>query len=174
MNKRNLALLYIITPFILLGLIILWILAPSFRTTEKLYYIPQVGMYLKIIKPPLSRYGYALFNKDSIFSLSEKSDYIKVYKSETASFNIIINPNIENKLYFDDRFNFSVPHPVKYNICKINFRDTTFFEMHNVAGTRTCLLKHPYIAITVDGYLESVYTTNSYEEYLNKIEPMRK
>lgn len=174
MNKRNLALLYIITPFVILGLIILWILTPSLRTTEKLYYIPQAGMYLKIIRPPLSRYGYALFNKNSIFSLSEKSDYIKVYKSETANFNIIINPNIKNKLYLDDRFNFSTPHPVKYNIYKINFRDTTFFEAHNVASTCTYFLKHPYIAITVDGYLESVYTTNSHEEYPNKIEPMRK
>lgn len=169
MNKRKLV--FFLMPFVLIGFISLWILIPSWHKTEKLYYISPVGMYLKVVKPPLNKYGYIFFNRDSVFSLPEQADYIKVHKSETANINIIINPSIKNTLYLDDRFDFSVPHPVKYNICKINFRDTTFFEEHNVAGTCIYILKYPYICVSIDGYLESVYESD--EEYSNKIEPMR-
>jgi len=169
---RKIVLIFIFFSFIFIGLILLWILMPI-KCTEKLYYIPQVEMYLKIVKPPLNKYGYVFFSKDSIFSSSEQIDYIKIYKSETSRINIIINPNIKDELYLDDRFNYSTPHAVEYKINKISFRDTTFYEKWNIAGTSTYVLKYPYMDITFEEYLRSIYVTNYGEDLMTKINPIK-
>jgi len=173
MGKKSKKMLLFFLTLIIVVLIIFWLIAPSFVSKKRLYYIPQVEMYIKIVKPPLNKYGYVFFSKDSVFVPSEQVDHLKVYKSETARINIIINPNVKNELFLDDRFNFSTPHAVEYKINKINFRDTTFYEKLDIAGTSTYELKFPYMDITLEEYLESVYVTNYGEDCMVKIRPLK-
>lgn len=173
-KKKNFLLFVLIQLSIIVIIFLGIVLGPSFYTSKKLYYIPQFEMYLKIIKPPLDKYGYVVFGKDSVLSLSEQMDYIKIHKSETANIIIIMNPQNKNVLYVDDRFNFSTFNPVKYSINRINFRDSTFFSIGSVAGASTYVLKKPYVDISIDGYLESIYQTSYNGEYSGELEPISK
>ena len=142
------------------------------RTKEKLYYVPQNDMYIKIINPPLDKYGYIVLAQDSVILLSDEIDYIKVCKSETSSIDIICNPNDKKQVYINDRANSSTINSVKYEIRKISFKDPLLFTEEKIAGISTYLLKPPYFDINFDGYFEEVYISiNSYEspEKLNTI-----
>jgi len=58
---------------------------------------------------------------------------------------------------------------VDFSIERTNRGDTTFFENHIVAGTQTHILKYPYLDISVEGYLQSVFLANGSEEYLHEV-----
>lgn len=141
---------------------------------NKEYYFPQIETYIKMHNLPFDNYGHVIFSKDSISSFSDKVDFVEIYKSETSWINFIFNPVENNKIYIVDRYNNIVQiNQVDFIFERIDQTDTLFFEKHIVAGTQTYLLKPPYIEISVDGYLKSVFFTNYYEEYQTKIEPLR-
>ena len=129
-------------------------------------------MYLKTIKPPFDKYGYILLSNDSIISLEDNIDCIRIHKSETSNISIIINPNNNNKIFLTEWFNSSIYKAVRYNIDRITFNDTTFFKACISRGTHSYLLKYPYIDITIDGYLKYVFVTDYNNKYSYKIEPL--
>lgn len=85
--------------FALLVLFFCWITFPL--KEEKLYYIPQAGMYLKTIKRSWTDYSYVLFSKDSLCVLSDKVDYIKIKKTDMIYYMDLLE---ENKMIIEDRF----------------------------------------------------------------------
>ena len=127
-------------------------------------------MHLKIYTPPFNKYGYVIFSKDSIFSFSENSDYIKIYKTETSWVSIVFNPLNSKEFYIIDSSNNAEINDVKFHIKRIERDDTLFFESHIVSGAQAYILKYPYVSVTVEGYLRSVFFTNYGEKYLNKVE----
>ena len=140
---------------------------------ERIYHIPQVNMYLKIIKPPMVKYGYVLFSQDSIFSSLDKMDYLKIQKLDITQTIIIINPNIKDELYIDDRFHCLDIHQINYKICRIGFRDTAFFLVNHADVPYDYQLKYPYMNITIGAYLDFVSIANYGEKYLRDIMPCK-
>lgn len=171
MRNKKILIPFIIIPGIIIIIIFIWVFYP-FRTIEKLYYIPQAEMYLKTVKPPFDKYGYVLLSKSSIISLDDNTDCIRIYKSETSNVSILMDPNNKDKVFLTEWFNSSIYKAVSYNIERITFNDTTFFQADIFGGTHSYLLKYPYIDITIDGYLEYVYVTDYNNEYSHKIEPV--
>lgn len=146
-----------------------------FATIEsnKKYYFPQIKIYLKVYKPPFSKYGYVIFSKDSVLLFSGSIDFAKISKSETSWVSFIFNPFESNKIYVIDRWNNAQINQVNFSIEKISREDTTFFEQEFVAGANTHILKPPYFEISVEGFLQSVfYTDCGIEEYPIKAKPI--
>lgn len=135
----------------------------------KTYYFPQIETYMKVYKPLFNNYGYIVFSKDSVFSFSENSDFVKVYKSETSSVDFIFNPLENKKIYVVDRWNNIQINQSDFIIEKINRTDTTFFEQESIAGANTQILKPKYFEVFIEGYLQSVF----YVDYNISESPIR-
>lgn len=166
--------------FLLLSLLIVTVLIVSIYVSwdaekEKTYYFPQIEMYLKVHKPPLSKYGYVVFSKDSTFTFSEDIDFVRIYKSEVSEVRFIFNPKEKNRFYLIDRSNNAQVNQVNFAIREINGKDTTFFEQEVIAKMG-CIstLKPIYFEITIEGFLQSVFYNNGVEEYLTKAKPINK
>lgn len=135
----------------------------------KTYYFPQIETYMKVYKPLFNNYGYIVFSKDSVFSFSENSDFVKIYKSETSSVDFIFNPLENKKIYAVDRWNNIQINQSDFIIEKINRTDTTFFEQESIAGANTQILKPKYFEVFIEGYLQSVF----YVDYNISESPIR-
>lgn len=135
----------------------------------KTYYFPQIETYMKVYKPLFNNYGYIVFSKDSVFSFSENSDFVKIYKSETSSVDFIFNPLENKKIYVVDRWNNIQINQSDFIIEKINRTDTTFFEQESIAGANTQILKPKYFEVFIEGYLQSVF----YVDYNISESPIR-
>ena len=166
--------LFLLLPLLCFAAFIAYCFVSAMAVSNKEYCLPQIKTYLKVYKPTFKEYGYILFSKDSIFQFSDKVDFVKINKSETSWVSFVFNPLEHNKIFVVDRFDNAIKiNQVNYIIEKINREDTTFFEEHIVAGTHTYLLKPPYISISVEGYLQSVFFTDYHEEYSAKIKPIK-
>lgn len=160
--------LLVVATFILYGYF------STIKERDKTYYFPQIATYLKVYKPPLNKYAYVIFSKDSVFTFSKKIDFVKIYKSETSSVSFIFNPAEPNKFYIVDRWNNAQINQVNFTVEKINCENTIFFKQEVISGVCTQILKPTYFEISVDGFLQSVYysDSNKIQEYLIKAEPL--
>ena len=156
-------------PLLAITVFIVYLYISAHSEEEKTYYFPQIETYMKVYKPVLNRYGYAIFSKDSIFSFSENSDFIRIYKSETSSVSLIFNPLDNKKIYVEDRWNNIKINQVNFDIKRINSEDTTFFEQEDIAGLKIQIPKPQYFEIFIEGYLQSVF----YVDYKISESPIR-
>ncbi|MBP1629805.1 MAG: hypothetical protein H6Q15_698 [Bacteroidetes bacterium] len=155
MKKRYIVLLIFIC---LIAFIVCYYCISFVRDNNKKYYIKQTGTYFKVYKPLFSDYGYIIWSKDSNLSFSNSFDFIKIKKSETSWVSFVINPSKENEMCIVDRTDNIVEiNKVKYRLKKISAEDSNFFNEDIVSGQHTYLLKQPYIDITFEGYLQSVF-----------------
>ncbi|MDR1181412.1 MAG: hypothetical protein LBL13_05505 [Bacteroidales bacterium] len=165
----------LLLPLLLVAAFVVYCYVSATIENDKTYYFPQIETYLKIYKPPLNKYGYVIFSKDSIFSFSKNIDFVKIYKSETSWVNFIFNPAENNKFYIVDRWNNVQINQINFAVKKINREDTTFYEQEVIVGVCTQILKPTYFEISIEGFLQSVFYTdcNGIEEYPIKAEPIK-
>ncbi|MBR3567746.1 MAG: hypothetical protein IKN94_05675 [Salinivirgaceae bacterium] len=156
-------------PPIAITVFIVYLYISAHSEEEKTYYFPQVETYMKVYKPVFNCYGYAIFSKDSIFSYSENSDFIRIYKSETSQVNLIFNPLDSKKIYVEDRWNNTKINQVNFDIKRINREDTTFFEQEYISGLKIQIPKPQYFEVFIEGYLQSVF----YVDYKISESPIR-
>lgn len=151
-------LLFLITFLLLfVVVVVLHSIFLAFKNKYKTYYFPQIETYMKVYMP-FGDYGYVIFSKDSVFSFSENSDFVRIYKSETNTATFIFNPLENRKIYVvDDEWGNIKTNQSEFVIEKINRTDTTFFKQGVVAGLKTQTIKPQYFEIFILGYLQPVY-----------------
>lgn len=151
-------LLFLITFLLLfVALVVLHDIFLAYKNKYKTYYFPQIETYMKVYMP-FGDYGYVIFSKDSVFSFSEDSDFVRIYKSETNTATFIFNPLENKKIYVvDDEWGNVKNNQSEFVIEKINQTDTTFFKQGIVAGLKTQIIKPQYFEIFILGYLQPVY-----------------
>ncbi|MGI6078015.1 MAG: hypothetical protein ACOXZH_09920 [Bacteroidales bacterium] len=157
--------------FLLLAVTLFFVYTYASTNFEKYktYYFPQIETYMKVYKPLFNNYGYIVFSKDSVFSFSENSDFVRIYKSETSSVDFIFNPLENKKIYVIDRWNNTKINQSDFIIEKINRTDTTFFKQESIAGANTPILKPKYFEVFIEDYLQSVF----YVDYNISESPIR-
>lgn len=171
--KKKVILFFLLLPLLVAAAFVAYCYVFETIENDKKYYFPQIETYLKMYKPPFNKYGYVFFCRDSIFSFSEKMDFVKIYKSGTSSVSFIFNPLENNKIFIVDRWNNIQINQVNFIIEKINWEDTTFFEQEIVAGVNTYILKSSYFEVFIEGHLQSVFFTDyDIGEYPIKAEPI--
>lgn len=148
---------FLLIPLLVLVVFFVYLNISANMEKNKTYYFPQIEIYMKVYKPPFNKYGYVLFSKDSIFSFSENSDFVKVYKSETSSASFVFNPTDNNKIYITDRWNNTQINQVNFVVKQINMEDTTFFEKTVISGANTYVLRQPYFEIFIEDFLQSAF-----------------
>lgn len=166
---------FLLLPLLVVAVFVICINFSAIKEKDKTYYFPQIETYLKIHKPLFNKYGYIIFSKDSIFTFSEKIDFVKIYKSETNSVSFIFNPTEHNKIYIIDRWNNVQINQVNFSLEKINKEDTTFFKQEIICGISVQILKPDYLEISVEGFLQSLFYTNykGIEKYPIKAIPIK-
>ena len=154
---RKLFVCFIVVSLLLILSVVLYCSVDAYKNRYKTYYFPQIETYMKVYKPIVKRYGYAIFSKDSVFSFSENRDYVRIYKSEISAVDFIFNPLDNKNIYVVDRWNNAKINQVNFDIKKVNREDTVFFEQESIAGLKTQTLKQMYFNIFIEGYLQSVF-----------------
>jgi len=161
-------------PLLVIAVFIVYIYVSASFEKDKTYFFPQIEKYLKVYKPPFSKYGYVIFSKDTVFSFSENIDFVKVYKSELSSVSFIFNPLENNNIYVLDRWNNIEINQSNFIIKKINRTDTIFFEQESIGGADTQILKPKYFEIFIEDYLKSLfYIDYDIRETPIKAEPIK-
>jgi hypothetical protein len=161
----------ILIPLIVIGLIVVILFANSFIAREKLYYVPQIGIYLKTISYPKDEFGYILFSKDSNLTLCSKVDYIAVSKQTGDRCAIIFtDPSKKNELHFFIRFGtIYKKNQVHYKLIIHNtdLKGVTEFYKNGALST-----KKPYFNIEVSDLFESVSVSNYNDKFLHELKPL--
>jgi len=165
-----------ITILIILGGISLLILVNTYIPRKKLYYVPQMDMYLKTIYYPKDEFGYIIFGNNRNISISDTVDYIAVGKQTGGvCATILVNPNKRNEvnflLIFNSIYKKNQKH-YKFHMMKDNVEeDTVFYEKRHLSDPLK--LKKPFINIQVNEFFESVFISNNKDSYLHKLEAIK-
>ncbi len=171
MNKFKIFLLFnLAVVVIFIGYIYISASLDKYKT----YYFPQIETYVKVYKPPFSKYGYVIFSKDSIFSFSEDIDFVRIYKSDVSSVRFIFNPLENNNIYVCESNNNIEINMSNFIINKIDRTDTTFFEQVKIAEITTQVAKQKYFEFFIEGYLRTIfYVDNNILDSPIKAEPIK-
>lgn len=166
--------LFLLLPLLIVAVFIVYIYVSASFEKDRTYYFPQIETYLKVYKPPFSKYGYVIFSQDSVFSFSENIDFVKIYKSETSSVRFIFDPTENSKFYIIDRWNNAQINQVNFTVKQISRGDTTIFEQEVISGVNTYILKPTYFEIFVEDFLQSVfYIDYNIRESPIKVDPIK-
>lgn len=158
---------------IVLGGILLLTLINAFIPRKKLYYVPQMEMYIKTIYYPKDEFGYIIFGKNNNLSVSDTDDYIAVGKQTGGvCATILVNPNKKDEVNFLLTFNSIYKknrRHYKFFMVKDSIdEDTVFYEKRHLSDPLK--LKRPLINIQVNEFFESVFISNNKDSYLHKLE----
>jgi hypothetical protein len=161
----------ILIPLIIIGLIASIFFVNSYVAREKLYYIPQIGMYLKTICYPRDEFGYILFSKDSTLTLCSMVDYIAVSKETGDRCAIIFtDPSKKNELHFFIRFGTIYKKNqvhYKFIIHETDLKGVTEFYKKKALSTQK-----PYFNIEISDFFESVSVSNYNDKFLQELKPI--
>ena len=69
-------------------------------SNEKLYYIPEIDIYIKTIDSPSEDCGYVLFGKNRDIQISNSVDYVKIGRQVSSFF--VFDINNENEIYISE------------------------------------------------------------------------
>ena len=157
----------------LLIVIVMWgtLFFGSFIRKERIFYIPQIDTYIKIVEPSNYSYGYVFFSKDCSFI--NLNDYFKVYKISICGItNILFDPAVKNEFFVRNYCGKCADASSdKYRItCDIEITDTTFFNPpHNSITTK----KKPYKSITIRDAFNKVYLSSYNDTSMTEIFPIK-
>lgn len=172
MKRREKVRLFIIFPMLVIIGLFLLIVAYILASKDKEYYIPEACIYIKIVKPPMSEYGYIYLSQNRISESSDLTDLdcIKAPRSDIATIDIFISPTKKKELYICPRYCDATLYPNKYEMAKIKFKNPAFYI--DITKENRIAVKYPYFKIVIDGYLDLVYVAEHNERYLKSIKPI--
>lgn len=164
-TKKIIKIAILVTSFYLIILSFIgWFIVSGVTTTENVYYIPEVDMYITTVMMPKDKYGYIYFDKDSI-PQQKKIDYIKFKKYVDSSFGIILNREKKDKIYIESHYNGYIQeyNSSTFKIVKSDYISDTIFSI----GTRTLekKYKYPYILFYTDNNFNIVSIVKASTEY---------
>lgn len=186
--KRKSVILFIIAIACLIIFFFLYLFINSFFTKTKTYYIPEVNMYIKTIWKPHDKYGYILLGNNPDMTISDSTDYIKVYpkvsngiflkyNNDTVWVNNPIELNVRNKNNSLQYEYIETNKPQKINakkyiiIDKVNESEPLLFEKKETV--ELLFINKPYIEISVTEYFDSLLRRNTGDSVYTNIEPLK-
>ena len=137
---------------------------------ERIYYIPQINTYIKLVEPSSCNYGYVFFSGDDRFVNS--TDFFKIWRIGTAGIvKIVFNPEEREVFYILNRYGKHVDiNSDKYKMSEIEITDSTFFNepQHSITT-----MKKPYESVSIEYSFEGVYLTFYENTSMKKIYPIK-
>lgn len=176
--KRKISLFLLLWPLICFIVLIVYIYISGVINQDKTFYIPQIEAYVRVYSPPFNEYGYVYLSKDSVFSMSDHVDFLKVQKSDIGDTYLLFNPVERNKFYIHDgRMIPSNNNPqinnFQFAFERISLNDTAFYEPEKTE--HSCdrhNLKSPYFYIRIDGFLNKVFWGDHNSGYI-ELDPIK-
>ncbi len=152
-------------PVALFALLGLYLFVGALMNRVKVYYFPQVDIYIKIYKPIFNDYGYVYFSEDAEFSpLCEY--YLKVLRYDANWVSIHFDAVDGHKLYITEREDLEVFH-LDDITADCNSSDIGVFksakEFNNVDISS--------FYINIEGFLNYVYI-NDVKAHLIRVDPI--
>lgn len=148
----------------------------TFIPRKKLYYVPQMEMYIKTIYYPKDEFGYIILGKNKYISVTDSDDYVVVGKQTGGvCATILLNPNKKDEVNFLLTFNSiykkNQRHYKFLMVKDSNDEDTVFYEKRHLSDPLK--LKRPFINIQVNEFFESVFISNYNDSYLHKLDAIK-
>lgn len=189
MNRsRKSCLLFLVILGSPILLFFLYLFIGSFFSRTKTYYISDVNLYIKTIKKPRDKYGYILLGNNPDITISDSTDYIKVYPR--LSNGIFLKQN-NDTIWVDNPIELSVYkgnngleykyietnkplkiNPQKYIIVdKVNKTEPLLFDKEDTR--RILFIKEPYIEISIVEYFNYLLMKNTGDTVYTKVEPIK-
>ena len=149
--------LFIILSILGILIIVVCFYMHAYSMKERTYHFPQISLYLKIVRPPINRYGYIFFSEDSSFSPVDNIDYVRIYKSDVSQIELVFTPSKKETIYLMDCSNNTWISPHSFCFERINKTDTLLFDNTFSSDATSFVLKRNCFYILIDGYLQFVY-----------------
>ncbi len=148
----------------------------SFIRPDKLYYIPKLELYLKIITPYMANSGYIVFSRDSLFSFSEEIDYVKVSKVDDW-IRISVDTLNKDRIILYSRFNYIKELNQRHFLLEQQyFKDSIIIDSIYREDMNAPLhdsIQSRYVQIYVTESLNSVLIEENEGEDLKELIPMK-
>lgn len=150
-TKKIIKIAILVTSFYLIILSFIgWFIVSGVTTTENVYYIPEVDMYITTVMMPKDKYGYIYFDKDSIPQQKKSTDYIKLKKYMNGMLRLVLNKEKKDEIYIESKYTDDI---FEYNISifkviKGNYVSDSIYCTYKPMGVRE--YKYPYIRFDID------------------------
>lgn len=169
-----------IGPILLIILFSLWTKFTSvIQDNDKVYYIPQTKMYIKLTYDSWKGIGTVFFSPYNNFDKSNSLDFIKLFK--TSSFfttEIRIIPSIDKKIYImDEDHSLIEKHSCSYELLHVqHLCDTLYAEMQskimpicpNCYWTDSLPITQKHITIVIGSCFEEILISDINDSFLKK------
>ncbi len=142
------------------------------RVEEKLYYISEARMYIKLQRNSLDKYATIYFSHNPNGPFSEQYDYLLVLANIPT--NIIVNSYENDKLIIpSDEIGIVNIHQRLFSIqrLKSELSDTTIYKKR--IGTEPRIIKSPYYGITITENIEYMSKKRPGEDFFTKIKELK-
>lgn len=167
--------LKIIIAFFCFNVIVVLLLFFLFQfSVDRLYYIADADLYIKIYRESSSDTVDIFFIKDRNKSNHDSSDFIRVTQSSPIT--VIFNKNEPQNIILPS-FSKNRIFDIYSNIFKIEYSeneytDTLFYKPMIEYGVH--VLKEPYFSISISEYIENVYVSYPEDSVLTRIDEVRR
>lgn len=161
-TKKIIKIAILVTSFYLIILSFIgWFIVSGVTTTENVYYIPEVDMYITTVMMPKDKYGYIYFDKDSIPQQKKSTDYIKYRRYIDGSLCLVLNREKTDEIYIESKDNNEIPEYNSSTFKIINgdyITDSTFYTYNSNGEIE---YKYPYILFYTDYRFEFITIFNT-------------
>ena len=133
--------------------------------SEKTYYIPETGTYMKIYEPG----RYIAFGDSANFTLSQSTNYFTLL--DVLGANIVLDPQDKNIVFVDHFYNKKdiIKNVVEHN----HIADTLFFnQVFQKDGPIIYQLKSPYTCVRILEFANEVLIYNKNTDVYNDLKPI--
>ena len=133
--------------------------------SEKTYYIPETGTYMKIYEPG----RYIAFGDSANFTLSQSTNYFTLLGVLGAW--VVLNPEDKNIIYVDclEKENNIIKNVVEYG----NITNTLFFnEISKKSGPVIYQIKSPYTCVRISEFANEVLISNKNTDIYKDLKPI--
>lgn len=150
---------------------VLFLFIKQYKYQEKLYYIEDIKLYVKVIFRPKDYHGYVILSTDSETLLSDSTDFIKTSRNNGISF--IINSQNTDTIFI--KKNLVPPSKIYQSHFKILYgtEENNLIFFQNKSGNKPSVIKYPYIGISIMPHFDHLYLKRSGDTYFKKVDPVK-
>lgn len=156
--------------FLALLLFIYYIISFSRYAKPNLYYIDEIGVYIKTF--PSKDYSIIAFSDNKINVFSDSLNYIIVNRGINYGTCLLFDPQRRDTIYDTGSNSIYEVHLKKYSLHRIFYSDTLYYK-YKGKGEHT--LNFPYISISLSSYgtTEDLYIRAWNDNIDRKMKPLK-
>lgn len=146
----------LLIPIVLFILFCIFLFCKSHITKERLFFIPEINIYVMTSLKQADGFGYVIIGKDKSLTISNDYDFFKIEMCELCELNLYVEGNNiflekDNFLSFIKEIN-----EVKFRIHIEDLESLNIYERHPYNRSIE-IIKGPYVLLSSKHYFKDLY-----------------